>query len=79
MRDSGESRHNKGVFPEPKPLSGKRLVPQLAVGCVAFALVGLLGTFLVGKLLAPYFTGSKDQFARQAEAREAQSHSRDGR
>lgn len=59
------------MFPEPTPLSGKRLVPQLAVGCVAFALAGLLGTFLAGRLLAPYFTGNKDQLAQQAEAREA--------
>ena len=59
------------MFPEPKSLSGKRLVPQLAVGCVAFALAGLLGTFLAGRLLAPYFTGNKDRLAHEAQAREA--------
>lgn len=71
MRDSGESRHNRRVFPEPKPLSGKRLVPQLAVGCVVFAIVGLLGTFLLAKAFSPLLHGTREEFARQAAEREA--------
>ena len=59
------------MFPEPKPLSGKRLVPQLAAGCVVFALAGLLGTYFAGRLLMPYFTGNRDQLAQQAQARES--------
>ena len=61
------------MFPEPTPLSGKRLVPQLAVGCVVFALFGLLATYFVGQLLLPYFTGDREKLAHQAEAREAQA------
>ncbi|GEM_PF-3001419 len=63
----------EGVFPEPKPLSGKRLVPQLAVGCFVFALIGLLGTFVVGNALQPFFKHRREDLARQAEAREAKS------
>lgn len=59
------------MFPEPTPLSGKRLVPQLAVGCVAFAIAGLLGTFLVAKALGPFFHGDRAKLAQQAAAREA--------
>lgn len=59
------------MFPEEKSLSGKRLVPQLAVGCVVFALVGLIGTFLIAKAMSPLFHGSREEFARQAAAREA--------
>lgn len=58
------------MFPEPTPLSGKRLVPQLAAGCVVFALVGLLATYFAGQALLPYFRGDRDQLAKQAEARE---------
>jgi hypothetical protein len=39
------------VFPEPRPIQGKRLVPQLAVGCFLFTLLGLLGTYLAAKPL----------------------------
>ena len=46
-------------------------MPRLAVGCVVFAAVGLLGTLLVGRALVPYFTGDKDKLAQQAAAREA--------
>ena len=63
--------HNREVFPEGKTLSGKRLVPQLMVGCVVFAVVGLLGTFFLAKLLSPLLHGSRTEFARQAQEREA--------
>ena len=59
------------MFPEGKTLSGKRLVPQLAVGCVLFAIVGLLGTFLVAKALGPLFHGDRVKLAQEAAAREA--------
>jgi hypothetical protein len=54
-------------------MSGKRLVPGLAVGCVVFAVIGLLGTFGLAKVLKPYFTGKADEMAARAQARE---HSR---
>jgi hypothetical protein len=60
------------VFPEGRTRSGKRLVPQLAVGCVLFALIGLFGTFLLANALQPYFKGKRTELAKQAEAREAQ-------
>ena len=59
------------MFPEPTPFSGKRLVPRLAVGCVVFAIVGLLGTILMGRVLTPLFKGDRDALAREAAAREA--------
>lgn len=61
------------MFPEPKSVSGKRLVPSLAVGCLVFAIVGVLGTFAVGTALQPYFAkkNSEAQWAKQAERREA--------
>lgn len=58
------------MFPEGKPLSGKRLVPQLAIGCVLFALVGLLGTFAIANLLKPLFKGKAEELAAKAQARE---------
>jgi hypothetical protein len=61
----------EGVFPEGKTFSGKRLVPQMAVGCVVFALVGLLGTFFVANVLKPYFQRDRAELVREAEAREA--------
>lgn len=61
------------MFPESKPVSGKRLVPSLAIGCVAFALIGLLGTFAMAKLLTPLFHGKAEELAAKAQARE---HSR---
>ena len=54
-------------------MSGKRLVPQLAVGCFVFALIGLLGTFVVGNALQPFFKQRSADLARQAEAREAKA------
>ena len=59
------------MIPEGKTYSGKRLVPGLAVGCVVFAIVGLLGTFLLAKLLSPLLPGSRAEYARQAAEREA--------
>lgn len=58
------------MFPEPTPLVGKRLVPRLAVGCFVFALVGVLGTLLLGRALTPYFTGDKAKLAQEAAVRE---------
>lgn len=58
------------MFPEPKPLNGKRLVPQLMVGCVVFALIGLLGTFFVANALQPYFKAKAADLARKAQDRE---------
>ena len=58
------------MFPEGKPISGKRLVPQLAIGCVLFAILGLLGTFAVANLLKPFFKGKAEEMAAQAQARE---------
>lgn len=59
------------MFPQPTPVSGKRLVPQLAVGCVVFAIVGLLGTFAAARFFGQYLHGDKAQLARQAAEREA--------
>lgn len=66
----------EGVFPEPRTLPGKRLVPQLAVGCLLLAIVGVLGTYLLGSALQPYFRGDRDKLVKEVEAREAQGHRR---
>ena len=58
------------MFPEGKPISGKRLVPQLAIGCVLFAILGLVGTFAVANLLKPFFHGKAEELAQKAQARE---------
>jgi hypothetical protein len=58
------------VFPEGKPIPGKRLVPRLAIGCVLFALLGLLGTFAIANLLKPFFQGKAEELAAKAQARE---------
>ena len=58
------------MFPDGKPISGKRLVPQLAVGCVLFSIIGLLGTFAIANLLKPYFQGKAEEMARKAQMRE---------
>lgn len=39
------------MFPEPKQISGRKLVPQLAVGCVVFSFLGLVGTFFLANLM----------------------------
>ncbi len=59
------------MFPEGKVFNGKRLVPQLAVGCVVFAIVGLVGTFLLAKWFSPFLHGTREEYARQAAEREA--------
>ena len=61
------------MFPEPTPLSGKRLVPRLMVGCVVFAFVGLLGTFALAGYFGRFLHPDKAQLARQAAEREARS------
>ena len=61
------------MFPEPTPLPGKRLVPQLAVGCFVIAIVGVLGTYLLGNALQPFFKHRREDLAQQAEAREARA------
>ncbi len=43
------------MFPEPKGVSGKRLVPQLAIGCILFTIFGLLGTYWVATIMTDYF------------------------
>ncbi|RYG22656.1 hypothetical protein EON82_16430 [bacterium] len=58
------------MFPEGKPVSGKRLVPQLAVGCVLFAILGLIGTFAIANLMKPFFQGKAEEMARKAQMRE---------
>ncbi|HWD37597.1 MAG TPA: hypothetical protein VG944_02020 [Fimbriimonas sp.] len=37
-----------------RSFSGRRLIPQLAVGCVVFTIVGLLGTYLAAEVLTGY-------------------------
>ena len=59
------------MFPEPTPVSGKRLVPQLAVGCVVFAIVGLFGTFLAARVFGSFLHPNRAQLAREAAEREA--------
>ena len=45
-------------------------MPQLAVGCFVFALVGLFGTMLVANALQPYFKGKAAELARKAQDKE---------
>jgi hypothetical protein len=35
------------VFPEVPEISGRKLVPQLAIGCFLFTLLGLLATYVI--------------------------------
>lgn len=36
-------------------VSGKRLIPALAVGCLIFAVVMGFGTYLVARIATPFF------------------------
>jgi hypothetical protein len=42
------------VSPDDKGISGKRLVPQLAVGCILFTVFGLLATYWVASAMTDY-------------------------
>ncbi|AIE85407.1 hypothetical protein [Fimbriimonas ginsengisoli] len=37
----------------PPPISGKRFVPQLAVGCLLFAAIMGFGTYFLAQLMTP--------------------------
>jgi hypothetical protein len=42
------------MFPEVPEISGKKLVPQLGIGCFFFTMFGLLGTWLVATAVTSY-------------------------
>jgi hypothetical protein len=52
------------VFPEERPVEGRRLVPQLAIGCIVFTLLGLLGTYWVANASQGFL--AKHPFGRKA-------------
>lgn len=45
-------------------VSGKRLIPQLAVGCLLFAALLGFGTYFLGKLTTPYFIKKNEEYLR---------------
>jgi len=42
------------VYPDDRGVSGKKLVPQLSIGCVLFTIVGLLLTYGIGSIMIKY-------------------------
>ena len=72
-------------MPETQPLhppvpeiSGKKLLPILAVGCLIFIAIGFGGTFLIAKLSAPFFAHNYEE-AKKHAADEMKARDKAGR
>ena len=55
-------------------VEGKRLVPQLAVGCIVFAIVMGVITVAFAKMTTPYFEKLSRDARAKVQAQEAQGH-----
>jgi hypothetical protein len=47
---------------ETPPIPGKRLIPQLAIGCLLFAAVMGFGTYFVAQLMTPGLKKRNDEY-----------------
>ena len=71
------ARHNKSMANMPglgETVDGKRLVPQLAVGCIVFAIVMGVITVAFAKLTTPYFEKISRDARAKVQAQETQGH-----
>jgi hypothetical protein len=55
-------------------VSGKKLIPQLAIGCLLFAALMGFGTVLFAKMTTPYFEKLSRDSRAKLEHDQAQGH-----
>jgi uncharacterized membrane protein (DUF485 family) len=55
-------------------VDGKRLVPQLAIGCIVFAIVMGVITVMFAKMTTPYFEKLSRDARAKVEKQESQGH-----
>lgn len=59
------------MFPEERGISGKKLVPIMFIGFLLFTIFGLLGTYGLGKLVAPWLRKGDTEIKREMKQQEA--------